>query len=181
MSLLELYPEWLHNIPAFAALQAAYEQLTAERRALWADILSQCNLDTATWGLALWEDRLSLTPPATLDDEGRRELIRTRLRGGGPVNAAYLSQLASAIVGQPVRATEHNPEAWLELTWNHPGYPSAYAALMAEILRLIPAHVEPVLVPYWARWRDLHAGQVTMGQLDRMTWAQVHVYEPPTT
>ena len=180
MQLIEQYPHWYADIPEFVALQAAYSALDDEDALRWKNVLAQCNLDTATWGLDLWEDRLSLPVAPPLGYEARRALIRARLRGGGPINAAYLSQLASQIVGEPVGAVEHNTESYVEFGWGHPGYPANYNQLIATINDVIPAHLEPVFAAFWARWIDIHTGKLTMGQISAMTWAQVHTYEPPT-
>ncbi|WGU94608.1 DUF2313 domain-containing protein [Paenibacillus dendritiformis] len=60
------------------------------------DILDQCFVDRATWGLDIWEKELGLVPGPSDSDEIRRARIKAKLIGFGTFTEQIAQELANA-------------------------------------------------------------------------------------
>lgn len=75
------------------------------------DILKQFYVETATWGLDIWEKELGLSSYAGKPDDQRRSRIISKLRGMGTVNVALIQNVAESYVYGTVSVTDH-PETY---------------------------------------------------------------------
>ncbi|WP_432408567.1 putative phage tail protein [Wukongibacter sp. M2B1] len=60
------------------------------------DLMTQLNIDTATWGLAVYEKELGIKTNQTQDYETRRSIIKAKLRGSGKLDATKIKIVADA-------------------------------------------------------------------------------------
>lgn len=60
------------------------------------DILDQCFIDRATWGLDIWEEELALKTNLTDSYEVRRSRIKAKLIGTGTFTKQNILNLANA-------------------------------------------------------------------------------------
>lgn len=67
------------------------------------DIRKQFVVDTATWGLKIYEKELKITVPFGSSIENRRAAIKAKMRSGGKVDRFLLEAVASAILEIPVK------------------------------------------------------------------------------
>lgn len=66
------------------------------------DVRNQFVVDTATWGLKVYEKELKIVVPFDSSIENRRTAIKTKMRSGGKVDRALLEAVASSILGTKV-------------------------------------------------------------------------------
>lgn len=83
-----------------------------------ADILNQFYVDTATWGLNLWEKDLNIKNVANNYDERRRK-IKLYLMKPASVTPEFMELLANNYLDDgSAKIIEHNSEYWFELEFN---------------------------------------------------------------
>ena len=67
------------------------------------DIRKQFFVDTATWGLKVYEKELKIVVPSNSTLDSRRAAIKAKMRSGGKVDRALLESVASAILRTVVK------------------------------------------------------------------------------
>ena len=63
------------------------------------DLINQLFIDTATWGLSIYEKQLGLQTNLSLSYEERREIIKAKLRGRGTTTKQMIKETAEAFSG----------------------------------------------------------------------------------
>ena len=70
------------------------------------ELLAQFFIDTATWGLDLWEKELEIQTDRSKPFERRREIIKAKLRGAGTTTVEMIKNVAEAFSGGEVIVIE---------------------------------------------------------------------------
>ena len=73
------------------------------------DLLDQCFIETATWGLLRWEKMLGVATNMSLTYEQRREILMAKLRGHGTTTKRMIEETAATFSGGEVNVIEDNP------------------------------------------------------------------------
>lgn len=73
------------------------------------DLMLQLNVDTASWGLSLWEKMLGLEIGIGTNQE-RRAKIKSRLRGRGTATRQMLQSVAENFLGSGCQVIEYNSD-----------------------------------------------------------------------
>jgi len=161
-----------------AIMQAEGLEFDALNLAL-SDILNQFFVETATWGLDIWEKMLGIPTVPGKPDEQRRSLIISKIRGIGTVNVALMHNVASSYVYGTIEIID-NPATYSFTVkfCDVRGVPPNIEDLKAVIETIKPAHLAvnyqftytlvEDLINWGTRVGDLIVGNVTVGQL--MTW-----------
>lgn len=79
--LAELIPERLRKIPELMAVIGAEDPEAQAAYDAAVDFLAQLNVDTATWGLALWEFEYGIQTDLTKPLDARRTALKAKMRG----------------------------------------------------------------------------------------------------
>ena len=91
--------------PIIGAEQIERDMLIAELK----DILNQCFVSTATWGLDYWEEMLYIPTIKSKSYEERRSLIYIKLRDIGTTTVEFVKHLAMSFFGtENVEVVEDN-------------------------------------------------------------------------
>ncbi|UZQ49870.1 putative phage tail protein [Clostridium kluyveri] len=69
------------------------------------DIKAQLNINTATWGLDIYEKDLGITTDYTKNLDYRRSVIKSKSRGTGKLNAAMIKLVCDAFSNGDVKVT----------------------------------------------------------------------------
>ena len=172
MSLTEMLPERLRLVPEIAAMEAALgEQVEAAGAAL-AEARAQLALDTAPWGLALWEKALGLSTEAGKDPEYRRSRCRSKLRGQGTTTIAMLQNVAESFSNGAVEIIEYPAESRFEVKFvGTIGVPPNMDDLTAAIEDIKPAHLAYKYIIRYRTW-DM-VGKMTWDEAGAYTWDQL--------
>ena len=73
------------------------------------DLIDQCYIVTATWGLSRWEQMLGVATNMSLTYEQRREILMAKLRGQGTTTRKMIEDTAVSFSGGEVKVIEDNP------------------------------------------------------------------------
>lgn len=158
-----------YGTPQLALVWDALDrQLEAAQDAI-DDVLAQLDLDTATWGLTLWERDYGLTPDVSERYAERRDRLRSHIRGAGTTTVELLQNLTEAYTGGET-AVDDLQELWrLIVTFTGTiGVPSNMADLEAAVRAARPAHMDVEYVILYNLWRTLATR--TWGEVGTRTW-----------
>lgn len=174
--LMSYLPEYYQNVVEMKTIQEiASDELGLF---LWAinDVLNQCFVDTATWGLSLWESELGLITDATKSYERRREQIKAKIRGSGTTTKQMIIDTAAAFSGGEVDVIEYPAESRFEVQFiGTKGIPPNMPGFMAMIEQIKPAHLAYSFKYSYTWWDSLE--HLTWNDVRGMTWNEIRVYE----
>ena len=173
----------IHRVPehleadsrSLAIIVALTDQALAARAAV-EDTGDQANVSTATWGLALWEDLVGITPAEGATDAERRSAVTTKLLGSGTCNAGMISNIAKALTGYEAVVVEQTDEYTFSIYFvgDSAGFINVdQAAIIAAVEAVKPAHLQFVITPI--TWGDLDETGMTWDELGQRfdTWGDV--------
>lgn len=140
MKLIEQYPEFLRNSPEFSDLQAALQPELDGLRARLEDMTEQLDLETATWGLDLWESTLGLVPGRAMGPRARRARIAGKLRGAGTSTVEAVHQVVESFTGGEAEVIERAREFRVELRLRSE-HVLDLSHLSAALREMLPAHL----------------------------------------
>lgn len=141
--LKELLPERLREIPQLAAVLDAEEpEAKAALDAVY-DFLAQLNVDTATWGLALWEQDYGITPLATAMLADRRAAVKNRMRGMATTTAKEIERMVSQVMQGTCQVEEVPAEYLVRLRiYADTGEMAKLDACKKQVRDILPAHLD---------------------------------------
>ena len=96
MQLIEMLPRYYQKSPPVAELERVLGLQTGALRVSELDTLDQLWVDTATWGLALWEAWVGLPAAPGSPASARRSRIKARLRGQGTTTAGKIAAVVAS-------------------------------------------------------------------------------------
>jgi hypothetical protein len=106
------------------------------------DVLNQCYVDSATWGLKYWESFLGIPIDELKDTSYRRSVIKSKIRGTGTVTVDLLQSVAQSYDNGEIDVIEHNNLYSFEVQFiGTKGIPPNLTDLQAAIELIKPAHL----------------------------------------
>lgn len=109
------------------------------------DILDQCFVDRATWGLDIWEKELGLVPGPSDSDEIRRARIKAKLIGFGTFTEQIAQELANAYSRSGEARYLPLYDKYSFKTQYEDDDLISYAGLKAAFEEARPAHLFPIV------------------------------------
>ena len=172
MSLIDKYPVyWLASEPTVGIINAIGGE-TDELRASLSDLLAQCNVETATWGLALWERQLGIDTDVEKPYDYRRSRILSKLRGTGTVTVAMIKNMAESFSNGEVDVIEDAANYHFDVKFvGTMGIPPNMDDLTAAIEEIRPAHLTYAYIYVYRTWQM--AGDRTWAQASAYTWQEL--------
>ena len=150
-------------VPAFvsALLEMAelyrtegYELGTA--KCTFSDLVDQCFVQTATWGLLRWEEVYGIATNFSLSYEQRREIILAKMRGQGTTTVEMLRNTAIAFSGGEVEVIEDNAHYNFIVRFvGQYGIPQNMQAFKEMLEEIKPAHLGYTLEYRFVIWNEL--------------------------
>ena len=144
------------------------------------DLIKQCFVDTATWGLEIWERILGIQTDKTKPLDQRRSMIKAKMRGAGIANIEQIKNIARAFLNGELDVTENfaNYSIDIEFT-DYGGVPPNRDDLTKILREIIPAHLEINYILNYLLWSVLRNLEWTWDDIDAMdiTWADLEVYK----
>lgn len=126
------------------------------------DLINQCFVDTATWGLAYWEGLLGIVTDENKTYERRREIIKSSLIGHGTVTIQLIKDTASAYSNGEVEVTENIEPFTFQVKFvGTKGIPPGLDELKKRLNLIKPAHLLVKYVIVYNTW----------GEVKTLTWA----------
>lgn len=172
-NLLYRLPPHLKNIPEFKTWNEVSSYELGLSTGQEEDILNQCFIDTATWGLIFWEKVLGISTDLNKSYEGRREIIKSKLRGQGTVTVGLIKNVAESYNNGEVEVIEDTPNYSFTIKFiAHDGIPQNLTNLKAAIEEIKPAHLNVLYDFKYLIWDVLDAKNLTWDELDalNLTW-----------
>jgi Uncharacterized protein conserved in bacteria len=162
-----------------AVLQAQGAELDRLRGAL-DEILDQFYIDTATWGLDIWEQMLAMPPSADETLEERRDRIKSKIRGYGTATIQTIKKVAESYDKGIVDVAEDYSAMRVIIRFvDTTGVPSNIEDLKAILRELVPAHLAIDFEYNYFTWDELDSKAWTWDELDALgiTWDQLEIYQ----
>ena len=140
------------------------------------DVCKQFFIDTATWGLSIYEKELDLQTNLSLSYEERREIIKAKIRGRGTTTKAMIKNTAEAFSGGEVDVIEYPEESKFIVKFiGVKGIPRNMQGFIDMLETIKPAHLAYEFKYTYTVWN--HLTDLTWGQANAMTWDELRVYE----
>jgi hypothetical protein len=178
--LISYLPPYYQNVKEMVAIQNTLAQELGQINIDIEDLIKQCFVDTATWGLEIWERIFGIQTDKTKLLDQRRSMIKAKMRGAGTVNIEQIKNIARAFLNGELDVTENfaNYSIDIEFT-DYGGVPPNRDDLTKILREIIPAHLEINYILNYLLWSVLRNLEWTWDDIDAMdiTWADLEVYK----
>lgn len=158
LRLIDDLPEYYRESAEVNAIMEGHEY-AINRSNLDADeLLNQLFVESATWGLAIWERIFGIETILNKPIDERRYVLLAKIRGHGLLTKAKLAEIASAFYGGEVEVTDE-PESYrvrVKFISNY-GVPPNIDDVAKSLGEIIPAHLELVFDYTYLLIRDVNA------------------------
>lgn len=142
------------------------------------DILKQCFIDSATWGLVYWEKEYGIPTNLYLSYEERREVVKAKMRGSGTCTIELIKSVSEAFSGGEVNVTENTaPYTFTVQFVGVKGIPRNMAGLKEAIDNIKPAHMLCEFKYTYTSWMYLDSKNLTWKNAESLTWDNLEIYE----
>lgn len=178
--LISYLPPYYQNVKEMVAIQNTLAQELGQINIDIEDLIKQCFVDTATWGLEIWERIFGIQTDKTKPLDQRRSMIKAKMRGAGTANIEQIKNIAAAFLNGQVDVQENFASYSIDIIFiDYQGVPPNRDELTAVLRDLIPAHLEINYILYYLIWDDLDALNLTWDELDALNlmWDEFEVYK----
>lgn len=142
MGLIDLLPAYYKSSSQVIELQGAFEHWTDVIKIAKDDLLSQMNIESATWGLEIWEKALGIETDVSKPYEFRRTRILSKLRGAGTTTKEMIQNVSESFSNGEVTILEYAGESRFEVKFTGTiGMPPNMDDLTVAIEEIKPAHL----------------------------------------
>ena len=169
----ELVPGYHLACAQSRALIETLADASLEAKAALYDVMDQFFVETATWGLDLWEQQVGIETDRGLSHESRRAEIKQKLVASGQTTVEMVRQLAEAITGYEARVIVNTDYSFsLEFL----GEKTELADIDVEELRSVVEQIKPAHLRFIISgiiWDDLESLGLTWQYFEdnQITWA----------
>lgn len=178
VDLTEYVSSFIYKCPETSEVLYAQGYFTGMIRYYINDLISQCFIDTATWGLAIWEEEYGITTNLTYSYEERREILKAKKRGQGTTTIAMLKNMAEAFSGGEVNIETYNEDYYFVVHFiGVKGIPKNMSAFIRAIDDVKPAHLNYQFKYTYTIWQQIKDKVFTWNNTFDKTWDQIKVYE----
>lgn len=164
MLLKDYLPPAISNTKIFSTLLSAEQVEIDSLNNSIQDIVNQCFVNTATWGLDNWENLLGIVTNHSKDINYRRTVVNAKLRGSGTVTVNLIQNVASSFSNGKVAVFEYPSIYSFEVMFvGTIGIPPNLTDLQDAINQIKPAHLEVTYTFLYTQW----------SRVKTSTWATV--------
>lgn len=157
------------------ALIDMLEDASLEAKAALEDVMAQFFVDTATWGLTLWEQQVGIETDNSLPLATRRAAIRQKLVASGNTTSEMIRGLAEALTGYEAKVEVNDDYSFSLSFWGEKNQLATIdvAELKTVVEQIKPAHLRFVISGI--TWADLESVNMTWKYFEDnpTTWAQL--------
>ncbi len=144
------------------------------------DVLRQFFVDTATWGLAKWEELCGLPVQESKPVDQRRSMIKSKLRGAGTVTLAVIKEVVDSFENGEIGIQENFGNYEVVITFiGKRGVPPNLNDVITAVREIVPAHINLLYQFTYLRWDELDRAELTWAELDALnqTWDELEVWK----
>ena len=139
-------PDYVSEIPENSAIQYVINRELSRYYFCIQDILNQFNIDTATWGLKIYENKYGLPYNSNLNYEDRRKLIKAKMRSHEIANTDNIIKICELFADNP-KVKRHDSEGYFEvLLETQDSFSNFTDSLIQLIDDFKPAHLGQKLI-----------------------------------
>lgn len=176
IDLMPYLPRYYQRGRIVRALQDALGAELGAVRYTFDDILQQMFVNTATWGLAIWEWQLGITTRPNRPLDWRREIIRARTQGASTTTVKMIGAIATTFSGGEVAVTEYPTEYRFMVKFiGVLGIPPNMGGFLDMLEEVKPAHLEHSIEYTYTNWAMLTGAR--WDEIDNITWEQLRVFK----
>lgn len=171
MSLMDLLPINYANSTEVNELQNAFDVLLSAAHLDKDDFLAQSQLQSATWGLSMWETAYGIAVDILKSYDDRRSAIMSKMRSTGTTTTDMIKNVAESFSNGLVDILEYPSEYRFEVKFTGTlGIPPNMSDLTVAIDEIKPAHLAYAYVYIYR----------THAQLTSYTHTQLAAYQHET-
>lgn len=140
-------PRYYQESPQVSELERVLGELAEDLQVSKLDTMAQLWVDTATWGLDLWEAWAGLVTDRSKPYSYRRGRVKAKLRGQGATTVETLQNVVASFGFRPdqVAVVEHSEEYRFEIVLSDLAeVPRDVGGIEAAVNEIKPAHLD-----YW--------------------------------
>ena len=174
-------PRWYERFPEVVEILESRAEEFVDAGDDVRDVLDQFFIDTATWGLDLWEQVFKIEHNASRTYEERRAVIKSHMRGAGTTTLAMIKNVAESYDGGEVDVTNDSAEYTITITFiGTRGIPSNLDDTEQALRDIIPAHLAIEFEFTYLSWNELDIANLTWDEIDALglTWDQFERFKP---
>ena len=178
--LIDMLRPAYQNSPEVSDLQNAIGGEAQKARDACNDLLLQLNVDTATWGLGLWEDAYGIPHDVTKSYDFRRSQVKAKRRSQGTTTIDMIKNLAESYSNGDVDVIEHPEQYSFDVKFiGTIGIPPNMDDLTKAIEEIKPAHLTYIYIYVWITWDMVEAYNYTWDGWDAkgLTWDAFESYK----
>jgi len=136
------------------------------------NMLNQLFIDTATWGLSMYEKELGLQTNMFLSYEERREIVKAKLRGRGTTTVKMIKDTAETFSGGEVEVIEYPAENRFVIKFiGVKGIPRNMQSFINMLETIKPAHLAYEIQYTFTVWDFVN--QLTWESASQYTWNEL--------
>lgn len=179
----ELYIDLMSLAPPFITALAEMKELYMSQgyevgwiRHALEDMVSQCFIMTATWGIDRWEELFGIAVNQAVSYEQRREVLVAKMRGQGTTTVQMIKDVAAAFSGGEVEVTEDNPNHRFVVSFvSTKGIPENMQGFISMLEEIKPAHLAYEFKYWLTIWDELK--KISWNGLSIITWDGIKTME----
>jgi len=178
VDLTKYVPPFIYNMSVMKAIYNAQGAELGSLNYYIQDLINQCFIDTATWGLTSWEEEFGITTNLSLSYEQRREILKAKKRGQGTTTKAMLKNAAEAFSGGEVNIIENIPEySFIVQFVGIKGIPRNMQAFINMLEDIKPAHLAYSFKYTYTNWNYLEGKNLIYNTTDAIKWDDLEIYD----
>lgn len=158
-------PEYEQNSKVFKEILYSQEKEFDEKYRKLEDILLQMNIDTATWGLDVYEKELNIKKNVSKSYDDRRSIIKSKFRGIAKIDKALIKLIAESYINGNVDV-DFNGKIKIKFN-NVYGIPKNIGDLKLAIEEIKPAHLRIMYEFCYLLIKDIHS-VVTINEIQNI-------------
>ncbi|ACD24032.1 DUF2313 domain-containing protein [Clostridium botulinum] len=141
MQLKDYVPSFLSGDKILSKVYEEQQKQIDSTNADIQDLINQCFVETATWGLDTWEKELGIQSNIGDSYSIRRSRILAKLRGQGTTTIEAIKNICKSFV-EDVEVIEHNSEYYFQINLlSHSGFSKGFDTLYDSIREVKPSHL----------------------------------------
>lgn len=138
------------------------------------DLMNQCFINSATWGLRLWEEEYGIKSDLSLSYEERREMVKAKMRGQGTTTIEMIKNTSEAFSGGEVEIEEHNEEYYFVVKFvGVRGIPKNISSFIKMLNIIKPAHLGYILKYSYNTYGDIKNNRWNNEELKSYTYEAI--------
>ena len=178
VDLSKYVPDFIYNGSIFNKIYKSQEYELGVLYWQIDDLIKQCFIDTATWGLIYWEKEYGITTNLNYSYEERREIVKAKKRGQGTCTKALIKNVAESFSGGECNVIENTAPWTFTIQFvGVKGIPRNMEGLKNAIDEIKPAHLVYNFQYTYTSWDYLESKNLAYDNAESISWDDLEIYD----